>query len=119
MTLLVSVALALAVLQTVPTRFDLDCTGTQETILGGTRPWQDRLRVDLLANLYCWRNCTVRADIYKVADGVIVFQNAAGTTSVNRVTGEFSSIERVGNDYLTIKGQCVRREFTPITDRMF
>lgn len=118
MTWLVALGLALMV-DPSPRQFDLECVGTQKTILAGEKPWRDRLRVDLQANIYCWRDCSVREEIYRVADGEIIFRNAGGTTSVNRVTGDFSSIERLGNDYLTIEGRCVRREFTPIAERLF
>lgn len=112
--------IALTVPHQTAGRFDLVCVGTQKTTTTLPRRWEDRIRVDIGANVYCWNNCTVRSEIYKVTEGEIIFENAAGVTSVNRVTGHFHSISPAsGEGYREVDGRCERAEFTPLTPRAF
>tara|TARA_R110000782_G_scaffold73570_2_gene147205 strand:- start:47 stop:412 length:366 start_codon:yes stop_codon:yes gene_type:complete len=112
--------IALTVPHQTAGRFDLVCVGTQKTTTTPARRWEDRIRVDLGANVYCWKNCTVRSEIYKVTEGQLIFENAAGVTTVNRVTGQFHCISPApGEGYREIDGRCERAEFTPLTPRAF
>lgn len=100
-------------------QFDLACHGTSQTLTGAQVVWNDRIRVDLSANIYCWKNCTVRAQIDEVAEGVIWFSRAGDYTSVNRMTGEFEHLPGLIGREPKITGTCRVMPFTPITERAF
>lgn len=117
--ILVGVLLATPTLAQESRQFDLGCNGTSEDIRGGRTIWSDRIRVDLDRNIYCWRNCTVRARIAEVAEGVIWFSRGGDFTSVNRITGAFEHLPGLIGREPKITGTCRVLPSTPITERAF
>ena len=87
--------------------FNLDCTGTRvmdtweglkRTPISSTEV-QAKLRVDLVAKLWCSGECTETSPLAKVTDGFIVFQKASSDDNtsymmVNRRTGKFTDFEK-------------------------
>jgi hypothetical protein len=126
---MISLSLAITMLATAATSFNLVCTGTVSTGEGfksdkSKTPFSITYRVDLNRDRWCSDRCTSSEPLYGVTNEEIIFrfqkdEDLTIATRVNRESGVYSDLAKLGPGWIHSFGKCQPAPFTGLPGRRF